>query len=190
MGSCTENRYEGELFVELRCSRRRICCICGSFGKYEDRLVFFVGTMQGARGDDAKEFVREATKDLHQLRPRDLVLTALQALVAEFGVTAIMAPTQTRHIYAGRRRPGRVKADFDQIWQDFGGLLGVHGDFELPLRTHYKEAGDIQPRKRAETLRRYALKHRIEQQIHDTLNASEGRLDRATLENGHQGGDH
>lgn len=157
---------EGEMLLELRRDRRRVCCMAGAFCQRNGQLVFLVGTLQGAKGEGAKDFTREVTKDLHQLRPRDLAMTAAQTLASVFHVSAILAPSQKRHIYAGRREPGQVKADFDDLWSDLGGKLRTDGEFALPLETHFKPIEEIVSKKRAETLRRYALKH---QMAHDIL---------------------
>lgn len=164
LADCIDNRREGELRIEFRRDGRRINCICGSFRKLDGQMVFVIGTMQGARGEDAKQFVREVTKDLHQLRPRDLLMVALQSVAALFDAGKIMAPTQKHHIFSSR-----VKANFDSLWTDLGGIMGARGDFELPLQPHYKSLEDIEPKKRAETRRRYALKRQIEQQISETF---------------------
>lgn len=157
---------EGEVLLELRRGQRRVCCIAGAFCHQDGQLVFIVGTLQGAKGEGAKDFTREVTKDLHQLRPRDLAMTAAQTLASVFNVSAILGPSQRRHIYAGRREPGLVKADFDDLWSDLGGELRSDGEFVLPLETHFKPIEEIASKKRAETLRRYALKH---QMAHDIL---------------------
>lgn len=152
---------EGEVLLELRRDQRRVCCIAGTFCQRDGHLVFLVGTLQGAKGEGAKDFTREVTKDLHQLRPRDLAMTAAQTLASVFNVAAILAPSQKRHIYAGRREPGQVKADFDDLWSDLGGELRADGEFALPLETHFKPIEEIPSKKRAETLRRYAVKHQM-----------------------------
>lgn len=157
---------EGEVLLELRRDQRRVCCIAGTFCHRDGQLVFLVGTLQGAKGEGAKDFTREVTKDLHQLRPRDLAMTAAQTFASVFQVSAILGPSQKRHIYAGRHEPGLVKADFDDLWSDLGGELRPDGDFALPLETHFKPIEEIASKKRAETLRRYALKH---QMSHDIL---------------------
>lgn len=157
---------EGEVLLELRRNQRRVCCIAGTFCQKDGQLVFLVGTLQGAKGEGAKDFTREVTKDLHQLRPRDLAMTAAQTLASVFHASAILAPSQKRHIYAGRHDPGPVKADFEDLWSDLGGELRADGEFDLPLETHFKPIDEIASKKRAETLRRYALKH---QMAHDIL---------------------
>ncbi|MCO5730441.1 DUF535 family protein [Rhizobium sp. SSA_523] len=162
-------RREGELILELRKNSRRICCLCGSFCRSDRRLVFLIGTMQGANGADAKDVVREATRDLHQLRPRDLIMAAAQTIATLLGAEAILAPTQTRHLAAGRRRPTGIKADFDSLWTDLGGICRPDGDYLLPAVTHYRPLESIAAKRRAETLRRYALKQQMAAEIEAAL---------------------
>lgn len=160
---------EGEMVIELRKADRRVCCLCGSFSMVEERPVFMIGTMQGASGEDAKQLVREATKDLHQFRPRDVVIAAARTLASIFGAEILLAPDQKQHIHAGRRRACKIKADFNGLWTDLGGERGANGDFALPPEIHYRPAEAIASKRRAETLRRYTLKQQIAADIHAAL---------------------
>lgn len=166
---CALHMREGEMLMELRRDRRRVCCIAGSFCRKDGEVVFLVGTLQGAKGEDAKDFTREVTKDLHQLRPRDLAMAAAQTLTSIFGVSAILAPSQKRHVHAGHGQGGHVKADFEDLWSDLGGTRQADGDFALPLETHFKSIEEIPSKKRAETLRRYAVKHKMADDILSSL---------------------
>jgi uncharacterized protein len=170
---CALHMREGEVLIELRRDQRRVCCIAGSFCRRNGQLVFLVGTLQGAKGEGAKDFTREVTKDLHQLRPRDLTMTAAQTLTSVFGVSAILAPSQKRHVHAGHDKQGHVKADFDDLWTDLGGEMRDDGEFALPLETQFKSIEDIASKKRAETLRRYALKHQMADDILTALGQPE-----------------
>ncbi len=167
--ACALHLREGEVLIELRRDMRRVCCIAGTFCKKDGQLVFLVGTLQGAKGDGARDFTREVTKDLHQLRPRDLAMTALQSLTSAFGVSAILAPSQKRHIHAAHAGQCNIKADFDDLWTDLGGEPRADGEFALPLETHFKPIEEIASKKRAETLRRYALKHQLANDIRAAL---------------------
>lgn len=166
---CALHMREGEMLIELRRDQRRVCCLAGSFCRRDGGLVFLVGTLQGAKGEGAKDFTREVTKDLHQLRPRDLAMTAAQTVATIFGVSAILAPSQKRHVQAGHDQNGQVKADFDDLWTDLGGERRHDGEFALPLETQFKAIEDIPSKKRAETLRRYALKRQMADDILTSL---------------------
>ncbi len=167
--ACRANMKEGEVLIELRRDLRRICCVSGSFCQRNGQRVFVIGTMQGAGGQDARDFTREVTKDLNQFRPRDLAMEAAQTLASVFGASAIFAPSQKQHILAGRHNPGDVKADFDSLWIDLGGQMRDDGEFALPLRTYFKQVEEIPSKKRAETLRRYALKRQIADDIRKAI---------------------
>ena len=167
--ACALHQREGEVLIELRLDQRRVCCVAGSFCQRDGQPVFLVGTLQGAKGEGAKDFTREATKDLHQLRPRDLAMAAAQTLASIFGVSAILSPSQKRHIHAGHDQQGQVKADFDDLWTDLGGERRQDGEFVLPLETQFRSIEDIPSKKRAETLRRYALKRQMADDIRAAL---------------------
>ncbi|WP_026792149.1 VirK/YbjX family protein [Pleomorphomonas oryzae] len=167
--SCALHMREGEMLIELRRDQRRVCCLAGSFCRRDGQLVFLVGTLQGAKGEGAKDFTREVTKDLHQLRPRDLAMAAAQTIGSIFAVSAILAPSQKRHVQAGQDPKGLVKADFEDLWTDLGGERRHDGEFVLPLETQFKAVEDIPSKKRAETLRRYALKHQMADDIRAAL---------------------
>lgn len=121
-----------------------------------------IGGAQGGAGDLA-ETVRRLTKALHGMRPKALVLFALMRLVAGWGATRLTGVRSANHVYqcqAYRRgRRFRVRADYDALWQEAGGVVASDNPrlFALPLAWPQRALHEIPSHKRGLYRRRYAL---------------------------------
>jgi uncharacterized protein VirK/YbjX len=116
-----------------------------------------VGALQGARGADAA--LRELSTHCQRLRPSALLLIALQALSAGWGLQAPMCVAARSHVYAGYRSPRRKAAlDYDSVWQSSGGEPAGSHYWLLPARPVLRADSEVESKKRAQHRRKNVLR--------------------------------
>lgn len=131
-----------------------------------------IGCLQGIRHDEARALQKQATRDMHGLRPKQALLVALYAFAEHYGVRQIFGVPNDAHIYQGNARTReRVRADFDDFWIEMGAFReGFH--FHLPASLPRKPIEAVPSHKRAQYRRRYALEQSMQVSIQETLAAA------------------
>lgn len=154
---------EGELILELADeSHHPIYCLVFSFDPSRERLALRIGCVQGPRGNEGgRELIKSATKDLHGIRPKNLLIDALCALARVWGVGELFAVSNANRIY----RSVHTVADYDTFWKELGGLRAGDGFFLLPPSTHHHDLTDVPANHRSQYRRRMQLREELERQI-------------------------
>ncbi|WP_179958378.1 VirK/YbjX family protein [Chitinimonas arctica] len=148
---------EGDLMLVLECAHQPLAIISFTVHRVGAEWVVSIGCLQGPRPELGREAVKIATQQMHGLRPKQAVLTALYALAAGYGIGRLHAVCNDSHIYQTRwRRRNRIAADYDSFWREMGGSR-VDDSFHLPDRLARKAVADIPSRKRAQYRRRHQL---------------------------------
>jgi uncharacterized protein VirK/YbjX len=151
---------EGELCLQL----------CDEHGRVLYRIVFSVidegatlavGCLQGPDGEDRQERVRELTRALHGLRPKQLMLQLAYAFARHYGIGHLLAVSNAAHPLRGRGR--RFRADYDAFWAEQQGCPDAGGWYELPARPEHKTEAEVPSRHRAAFRRRELLRCQAEQ---------------------------
>ncbi|MBV6322509.1 DUF535 family protein [Duganella violaceipulchra] len=149
---------EGELVLQLRCGSALIQSVAFSF-LFEDRQASIgIGCLQGAKSGAGLALAREATRDLHGLRPKNLLLRLVQQLGHSSGCTQMLLVGNENRVVPKQIRQGRVHADYDAFWQEMGAQARDDGDYMLacePLLPPIME--QIASKKRSETRKRHEL---------------------------------
>ena len=163
---------EGELLLSLDqdAGWQRIACVVFTItgGDHDRRLE--IGCLQGASTADGRDRVKRATKDLHGVRPKNIVLHALYAVAAFWGVRRIVAIGNDCRVFNNRGLgPKVVFADYDGFWREVGGEADAAGQFALPEQLSSRPLSEIHSSRRAEYRRRDEVRASLEQQIFDNL---------------------
>jgi uncharacterized protein len=168
-------RKEGELVLSLRThpSAERIMSMAVSFGKSSmGSRVCYIGALQGS--PNGLECIRAATKAAHGLRPKMLLLVAVQLVARELRATELLGisnafhPFQTRYLLSlGRRR--RIACDYDEFWAELRATRRADGWYSLPLVCPRRSPDSITARKRAAYARRYRLMDSLAAQIRENV---------------------
>ena len=119
-----------------------------------------VGTLQGSRGADAA--LREISAAAQRLRPSALLVLAVQALSAAWGLQAPLGVSAESHVYAGyasRRR--KVALDYDAAWQDAGGARHGRHYYLLPAEPVLRPDAEVESKRRAQHRRRNTLRTHV-----------------------------
>jgi uncharacterized protein len=133
----------------------------------EQRPRLIIGCLQGPAGDGARDTVRALTRQLHGLRPKQLMLSLVYAFARRYGIQDIVAISNDAHPL---RRTGRpVLCDYDAFWQEQQGTAIAGGWFALPASLHRKSEAEVSSQHRAAFRRREALRGEAEQLLLNAL---------------------
>jgi uncharacterized protein VirK/YbjX len=174
LGSDAQFRKEGEisLFLELEGVAG---AITGTAFSVEEGSgwVALVGGFQGRKGGD-EDTIKLATKAMHGLRPKNLMVWLLQELAQTLGIAVLHGVGNEVQVYRSRMNqpwvPTRdIRFDFDALWEEVGGVQDSDGWFRLPLQTPRRAADEIKPNKRSMYAKRYAFLDELSMQLQQRL---------------------
>ena len=166
---------EGDLILQLTCGGQLIYSVVFSFFQGEQAPVVGIGCMQGPRGEGGLELIREATRDLHGLRPKNLLVRLVRQLGHDFGCRKLILVGNRNRTVRSATRQGKVHADYDSVWQEMGARARANGDFELAsenLPAPVME--DIPSKKRSEVRKRHAMLETLLRSVQTCLMAARG----------------
>jgi uncharacterized protein VirK/YbjX len=149
---------EGELVLQLRCGPTLVYSVAFSFLADGLQASVGVGCLQGPQCGAGLELAREATRDLHGLRPKNLLLRLVQQLGYAYGCGQVLLVGNDNRPVAKQIRKGRVHADYNAFWLEMGAQARRDGDYALacgPLQAPVME--EIPSRKRSEARKRHEL---------------------------------
>jgi uncharacterized protein VirK/YbjX len=149
---------EGELVLQLAQDGKIVYTVAFTVAPRAGRPAISIGCVQGGKTDDAREAIRLATRDLHGMRPKQLMVNLVRQLGFEYGCERLhLVSNRNRVIYKAIKH-GRVLADYDLLWEELGALKNASGDYELdcaPVAAPDLEA--IPSKKRSEARKRYEM---------------------------------
>jgi uncharacterized protein VirK/YbjX len=149
---------EGELVLQLAQDGKIIYTVAFTVAPRAGRPALSIGCVQGGKTDDAREAIRLATRDLHGLRPKQLMVSLVRQLGFEYGCERMhLVSNRNRVIYKAIKH-GRVLADYDLLWEELGAVKNAGGDYELdcaPLAAPDLES--IPSKKRSEARKRHDM---------------------------------
>lgn len=148
---------EGELVLQLRDGRHVLYSVAFSFLGTGPGMRICIGCLQGPNHGDSLARLRAATRDLHGLRPKSLMLRLVRQLGYDYDCEQlILVGNENRTVHSATRQ-GKVHADYDAFWLESGARRRADGDFELDCEDLPAPALEaIASNKRAEARRRHA----------------------------------
>jgi uncharacterized protein VirK/YbjX len=166
---------EGELVLQLSVDGHTVYSVAFTFSAPG---VVSIGCIQGANGEAAREQIRLATRALHGMRPKQLLVSLVRQLGFAFDCDAMQLVSNANRVVRGAMRQGRVQADYDQLWRELGAQVRPDGDFTLPCQALVApELAAYPSRKRSEVRQRHAMF----EQLSGAVNARLGPPRRAVL---------
>jgi len=136
-----------------------------------------VATLQGPGGDSAAalETIRSLTKRAEGLRPPAVLLSALRAICAVWGIVRLAGIEPAHHV-KGRwnLRGKRLRFDYPAFWLEQRGERAVDGHWSLPLWAPMRAPQDAPSNKRAMYRRRQAVHAGMVDAIGSELGRSPG----------------
>ena len=166
--SCSKQEKEGDLVIGLVDIDTAVVLFTLAFSitRFEaESKEIFIGGLQGNKWANDKELVISLTRRWHGLRPKALLLFALQQLALVWDVPRLRAVSDGMHIYRHWQKRKNVAARYDEWWLDSGGRLADDGIFDLPARFTPRDLSTLNAGKRQTYKRRYLLLAEIAAQI-------------------------
>jgi len=152
---------EGELALDLYSDQQRLFSVAFTF--YGSELVpcVGVGCLQGPRGSNAQERVRNATRDMFGLRPKGLMLRLVREIGRAYGCKKLILVGNRNRVLFHQIRTGKVLADYDDFWQEMGATRRPDGEYQLCCEAiPVPNLQEIPSHKRSEARKRIELTER------------------------------
>jgi uncharacterized protein VirK/YbjX len=156
VGTCLER--EGDLVMQLCQGDAVLYAVAFTFAWRGERHAVNIGCMQGGRSEGTLDAIRVATRELHGLRPKQLLATLVRQLGYEFGCAHMLMVSNGNRVVRGAMRKGRVLSDYDQLWTELGAERQPDGDFRLPCApVQAPDMDAIASKKRSEARKRHEM---------------------------------
>jgi len=133
----------------------------------DDQQTVAIGCIQGPDGENSKDTVRDLTKNMYGMRPKQLMLSLAYAFAQHFGIQRILAISNAAHPL--RRVRDKFQADYDSFWQEQKGEDMGNGWFLLPETLSRKSESEVSSQHRSAFRRREALRIEAEQMLAEAL---------------------
>lgn len=149
---------EGELVLQLRCNNALVQSVAFSFLLDGAHASVGIGCLQGPQCGAGLELARNATRDLHGLRPKNLLVRLVHQLGFAYGCSQMLMVGNDNRPVRKQLRKGKVHADYDAFWQEMNAVRRQDGDYLLPCTPlAAPDLESIPSKKRAEARRRHEL---------------------------------
>lgn len=158
---------EGELCLSLRkeATDEAIYRLVFSFGLHYAQHSIYIGCLLGSRDYEAKMQIRDATKALHGIRPKNLLIEALYEFASQLGINNILGISSAERVSQGRE----VMSNYDAFWKELGGVSDSSGFYQLPRLSLHRKTCDVPSHRRAEYRRRIELRSMLSSSVHQWI---------------------
>jgi uncharacterized protein len=133
----------------------------------DDSPTIAIGCIQGPDGQNGKDRVRDLTRNMHGMRPKQMMLSLAYALARHWGIERILAVSNAAHPL--RRTRDKFQADYDAFWLEQKGQEEGDGWFLLPETPSRKSESEVSSHHRSAFRRREALRIEAERLLVDAL---------------------
>lgn len=176
LGVDPQFRKEGELsvWIELDDVEGPISSMALSLERHGDgSWTALVGAVQGRKTGD-EETIKEATKAMHGLRPKQFLVILAQEIARVLRMRDLLGVGNRIQVFRGRwtqlgRTRRTIRFDYDTLWIEAAGVQDDQGWFHLPLRPVRRSVEEMKPNKRSMYAKRYAFLDQVSRQIRTAL---------------------
>lgn len=133
----------------------------------DDQPTIAIGCIQGPDGQNGKDTVRELTKNMHGMRPKQLMLALAYAFAQHFDIKRILAISNAAHPLRVAR--DKFQADYDAFWSEQKGSGLGDGWFLLPGVLSRKSELEVPSHHRSAFRRREAMRIEAERMLIDAI---------------------
>lgn len=165
--SCSRLEKEGDLVIGLvdLGTGEVLFTLAFSVTRFALPREIFIGGLQGNKLANNRELIVAITRGMHGLRPKALLLFALQTLAGAWDVNRLHAVSDANHIYRHWQKRRCIAASYDSWWTECGGSLASDGMFDLPAAFLPRPIATLKANKRPLYRQRYAMLSAIAGQI-------------------------
>ncbi len=126
-----------------------------------------IASMQGPRHGNTQELVKQATKDLHGVRPMFMLMNVFRELAKHWQCELVGIPHKSQGKYRLSAR-SKILFDYDEFWQENQGVY--HAPYwRLPPEIERKPLEDIVSKKRSMYRKRYEMLDSLANDIRQRL---------------------
>jgi hypothetical protein len=182
--SCSRQEKEGDLVIGLINvnTGEALFTLAFSVTQWETGTrEIFIGGLQGNKRVNDKDLIVAITRGCYGLRPKMLLLFALQSLAGIWGVARLRAVSDAMHIYRHWQKRKHLAASYDEWWIESGGRLADDDMFDLSAAFVPRDISSLKVNKRQLYRRRYQMLAEIAGQIERSF--AEPKILRRPLEN-------
>lgn len=162
---------EGDLMIFLHQKNAFKTLFSISFSVLGDKVKgyeVFIGGIQG-RESLHKELIIRMTREMHGLRPKNLLVFMVQKFCELHQIHQLVAVADHMHVCRYVRKSLKTTASYNQLWQELHALLRPDGTFLLPARFLPKSNFEINPNKRSTYRQRYKMLSKLENDFQSSL---------------------
>ncbi|WLI90342.1 VirK/YbjX family protein [Massilia sp. R2A-15] len=149
---------EGELILQLAHGDQVLYSIAFSFLHHFGAVAVGVGCLQGKHGGGGLDQVRDATRELHGMRPKNLLVRLVRQFGHDHGCAQMILVGNANRVVTTSMKQGKVHADYDALWLELDAARQPDGDFSLACE-HLPEPdmAQIASKKRSEARKRHEM---------------------------------
>jgi len=165
---------EGELVLQLLQGTELVTSCAFSFLESEGQggMVLGVGCMQGPKGERGLQLIKDATRELHGQRPKNLMVKLLSQIAHDHDCTELRLVGNANRAVCGATRQGKVHADYDTLWLELGASVRADGNFALTSEPICApDLAAIASKKRSEARKRHETLCELAQAMSISLHA-------------------
>lgn len=122
---------EGELVLQLMHGAELLYSIAFSFLRHDAGIAIGIGCLQGAPGGGGLDRIRSATRELHGMRPKNLLVRLVRQFGHDLGCDQLVLVGNHNRVVTTSMRQGKVHADYDGLWQELDAWRRPDGNFGL-----------------------------------------------------------
>ncbi|MYM38676.1 VirK/YbjX family protein [Duganella qianjiadongensis] len=163
---------EGELVLQLLQGEALVYSCAFSFLQGTRGMQLGVGCMQGPKGEQGLQLIKDATRELHGLRPKNLMIKLLSQIGHDHGCVEMRLVSNANRVVQSATRQGKVHADYDALWQELEAARRSDGDYRLPCAAiSAPDLAAIASKKRSEARKRHETLLELALHIRHSLHA-------------------
>nr|WP_315255663.1 VirK/YbjX family protein [uncultured Duganella sp.] len=163
---------EGELVLQLMQGDELVTSCAFAFIESDGRMQLGVGCMQGPKGERGLQLIKDATRELHGLRPKNLLVKLLSQIAHDHDCATLRLVGNANRAVCGATRQGKVHADYDTLWLELGASQRADGDFQLASEPICEpDLAQIASKKRSEARKRHETLCELAQALGVSLHA-------------------
>ncbi len=168
-------RKEGEFVLSFECEHFEgiVASVAFSFEEISgSQWICRIGCVQGHK-KNTEYIVKRTQKLLYGLRPKSLVVFALQRFISQFQFVALYGAGDEIQAYRQKhaihiQKYHRIHFDYNAFWTELNGEPECNGWYRLPMTPEYRNLSDIKTSKRAQYRHRYQMMDGLSEKISQT----------------------
>ncbi|WP_233117624.1 VirK/YbjX family protein [Aggregatibacter actinomycetemcomitans] len=158
--------YEGFFAMGLTDANQRSIYSAGFTFLANNRVL--IASIQGPKGDEAQDLVRQATKALHGVRPMFMLVNAFKVL-AEVLHCRLQGIPHKRQAKYRWNDSAKLLFNYDEFWQENEGKL-AENYWQIPTALERRPLEEIQSKKRSMYRKRYDMFDKMTTEIQSLFN--------------------